>query len=77
MYLFLSQELVQKIKREFPEGKVVEAEFITEKTGIPCEKDIQGKVSYVDKAGGIHLQWSKGGMRTLICGKKIWYLLEN
>lgn len=76
MQQFLSKELVEKIKKEFPKGKVVEAEFITEKTGVLCKKEAQGKVFYVDKAGGIHLQWSEGGTRTLICGERNWYILE-
>jgi hypothetical protein len=67
----MRKEELEKLRQEYPTGTVLELTEDMQSDGKPEQglvKNLQGKLSYIDDAGQLHMHWNNGRSLALIPG---------
>ena len=72
---FPSREIVERLRREFPRGTVVELVRMDDKHAPPT--GTLGTVTGVDDIGTIHVQWDNGSSLGIAFGEDVCRIVKN
>ena len=72
---FPSKEIVERLRREFPKGTVVELVRMNDEHAPPA--GTHGTVTGVDDIGTIHVQWDNGSSLGLAFGEDVCRIVKN
>lgn len=75
MMNFLSQKEVERLRKEYPKGTVIECIEMNDIQAIPS--GTLGTVTHVDDSGTIHMSWETGSSLGLIVGEDVFQVKEK